>query len=30
MLSFSVEIAIENITYKYEEYDETVWCRENW
>jgi hypothetical protein len=30
MLSFSLEMAIENMTYKYKEYDETIWCRENW
>jgi len=30
MLSFSVEMAIENMTYKYEEFDETIWCRKNW
>ena len=30
MLSIYVEIAIENITYKYEEFDETIRCRKNW
>ena len=30
ILGFYVEMAIENITYNNPEYNEAIWCRENW
>ena len=30
MVGFYVEIAIENITYNNQDYDESIWCRDSW